>query len=811
VASEARPTPYSPAYLWAVVALGFLAIAESLLRLNQVPLVSQSAQWSLLALLTLVLVSGSASVQIPWANVSISISEAFVFTVVLLYGPVAGTLTVALDCLVISFWIARRRPQLHRALFNIAAPVLSAWCSAHLFFYVSGIDPLALRPLPETTKEYLLFYRILPSLVLFAFTYFGLNSWLIAFAVAHEKGHAPLHVWRTGFIWLSLNYFCGASVAFLWIGLSVGYNHPIKFWFGLVIVPLLLVLYFTFKTTMQRVEDANRHVEQLNNLYLSTIETLAMAIDAKDQITHGHIRRVQMFAVGLAKRVGVADDKLIKAIEAAALLHDMGKLAVPEYILNKPGKLTVTEFEKMKLHASVGADILSAIDFPYPVVPIVRHHHENWDGSGYPKGLKGTDIPIGARILSVVDCFDALTSDRPYRPRLSDDDAIRILVERRGTMYDPLVVDTFLRVHTDIAPQIAPATASGHILRKMGGSVRSIALVEKPSRLDEIAASADEMLTLYELARGLAGQASIADTGDIIAKHLRRLVPSALCVFYLYDPVGDELEAKHVMGDAASTVRGLKIPLAQRLSGWVAANRQTIINSDPTLDLGDVARRVTPRLRSCLSTPLLSGETLVGVLTLYSTTADGYTEDHRRIVEAVARQIGHTFQSAEGFDKAARRDSLTGLPNLNHLEDLLESVSVGTGVPASLLLIEVLGVKQIRVLNGRSIGDRVLRQVVKHARAALRVGDILFRYGSDGFVALLNDADAETASAVARRIGDDIRERPLPVRGGTPITIEAQVTCVSAPRDGRSLRALMSAARGLSATAPPEPDDPTVH
>src|SRR5207342_2128121 len=234
------------------------------------------------------------------------------------------------------------------------------------------------------------------------------------------------------------NYFAGASIAFLF----VGYNRRIDIGYIGVIVPLLLVLYFTFKTTISRVEDADRHLEQLNRLYLSTIETLAMANDAKDQVTHGHIRRVQAQATRLAKAVGVRDDNLLKAIEAAALLHDMGKLAVPEYILNKPGKLTPAEFDKMKLHASVGADILSGIAFPYPVVPIVRHHHENWDGSGYPSGLSGTAIPIGARILAVVHCFDALTSDRPYRPRLPDEEALRILSERRGTMYDPLMVDT---------------------------------------------------------------------------------------------------------------------------------------------------------------------------------------------------------------------------------------------------------------------------------------------------------------------------------------------------------------------------------
>ena len=242
------------------------------------------SQWLLLAGLTLI--SGSASVKLPSAHVSISISEAFVFTAVLLYGPAAGTLTVALDGLVISFWIAKRRPEPVRALINITAPALSAWCSAELFFRISGIAPLV--DSPATLNE------ILPALVVFALTYFALNSWLIALIIGFEKRRNPFDIWRRSFLWLSLNYFCGASLAVL----LVGYNRAIDLRFVGVVVPLLLVLYFTFKTSMQRVEDANRHVEQLNTLYLSTIETLAMAIDAKDQITHGHIRRVQTYAVG---------------------------------------------------------------------------------------------------------------------------------------------------------------------------------------------------------------------------------------------------------------------------------------------------------------------------------------------------------------------------------------------------------------------------------------------------------------------------------------------------------------------------------
>jgi putative nucleotidyltransferase with HDIG domain len=206
---------------------------------------------------------------------------------------------------------------------------------------------------------------------------------------------------------------------------------------------------------------------------------LAAAIDAKDQVTHGHIRRVQRYAVDLAKSLGVRDELQLRAIQAAAVLHDTGKIAVPEAILNKPGPLDVAEFAIMKQHATVGADIISSINFPYPVEPIVRHHHENWDGTGYPSGLVGTDIPIGARILAVVDCFDALTSDRPYRLRMTDTEALKIIVDRRGRMYDPLVVDAFLAMYpglrageADEADADASGTAEGiraaELLRSTG-------------------------------------------------------------------------------------------------------------------------------------------------------------------------------------------------------------------------------------------------------------------------------------------------------------------------------------------------------
>lgn len=609
-------SPLGRAFVSIVIVVGFLVIAESLLQLYSAPI---GPQWLLLALLTLI--SGSASVELPHSNVTISISEAFVFAAVLLYGPAAGTLTVALDGLVISFWIAKRRPEPGRALFNVAAPALSAWFSAQLFFAVSGIAPLS--------QSAASLNQILPSLVLFALVYFTLNSWLIAFRIALDRRTNPFEVWRSSFMWLSLNYFCGASVAVL----LVGNNRTIDLRFVGVVVPLLLVLYFTFKTSMERVEDAYKHVGQINTLYLSTIETLAMAIDAKDQITHGHIRRVQTYAVGLAKRIGVNDEKLIKAIEAAALLHDTGKLAIPEYILNKPGKLSPIEFDKMKQHASIGADILSAIDFPYPVVPIVRHHHENWDGTGYPQGLKGTDIPIGARILSVVDCFDALTSDRPYRPRVSDDAALQVLRDRRGSMYDPLIVDTFARVHLEIAPIALTDGLPRHVLNEITTGTQ-IAANQRCSTVDVMTTPSEEDRSRF---RSNVFEQTIGMHENEIVAAIREVIRFSLGVLFLNDVATNELEAAYAFGDSSEFVRRLRIPLGQRLSGWVAVNRQTIVNSDPVLDLGDIARAAG--LRVCLSTPLISKDySILGVLTLYSTAADGFTDTDRSAIEVFAQQ-----------------------------------------------------------------------------------------------------------------------------------------------------------------------------
>ncbi len=421
--------PKAQLYVVAVSAAGFAVLFDCISSLLRHPI---GSDWLILAGLTLF--SGFFTIKVPKLQARLSVSETFVFASVLLFGTCAGTLTVALDILVASLRFRHRSREPIRVVFNVCAAAVSIWAAGHIFFGLSGISPIseAAARLPEF---------FLPLIAL-ATSYFVFNSVFVALALALERTTNAFTIWKNNFLWLSVNYFGGASVA----ALLVSYTQTVDLTVLGIIGPLLIISYLTFKTSFSRIDDASRHVEEVNRLYLSTIETLATAIDAKDQVTHGHIRRVQRHTLALARELGLKDENQLKALEAAALLHDTGKLVVPEHILNKPGRLSAGEFERMKLHAAAGADILSAISFPYPVVPIVRHHHENWDGSGYPDGLRGTDIPIGARILAVIDCFDALTSDRPYRRRLSDREAMDILLQRRGTMYDPLIVDTFAAV-----------------------------------------------------------------------------------------------------------------------------------------------------------------------------------------------------------------------------------------------------------------------------------------------------------------------------------------------------------------------------
>ncbi len=594
----------------------------------------------------LTLVSGRFTLKIPSVDAYCSPSEMFTFMNVLLFGPEAGAITLAADSLLLA-WQRKLTPA--QTLFNFANLALSVWIAGTVFFRTAGIDPLLRTNIDPSSG-------LIVPLALLAASYYVVNSGLTATAIAFARQRPLVEVWRTHFLWLGPGYAAGVCVALL----LVVALHQVHFSVLALIPPLLLLFYVTMRASFGRVEDAKGHVDALNRLYLSTVETLATAIDAKDEVTHGHIRRVQIAAVALAREMGVTDPATIQALEAAALLHDTGKIAVPEHILNKPGKLTPAEFDKMKLHAPIGAEILSAIDFPYPVVPIVRHHHENWDGTGYPDRIAGGAIPIGARILSVVDCFDALTSDRPYRRRMSNADAIAILVQRRGTMYDPAVVDAFVRNHE----RIMPAAESGqHPVSRTLGAARAAQKdqLEPSPAAEQDPLMSSELLAVASLARAVSGEAGIADVGALTFMMMRPVLPCASMALFVYDEKEDAITAQYAAGTHAGEIRGTRLALGSGVAGWAAANRRFVLNADPAIDLGASVATATPPLRSSLSMPLAHEGTLVAVVSLYAASTDAFTDDHARLLTLLAPSLATSIAALpkpEAWTQEARRPAV---------------------------------------------------------------------------------------------------------------------------------------------------------
>ena len=618
-------------YLAAVVGSGAAVLALAVSAAVRTP---QPLGW--LTLVALAMIAGSFRLNIG-AVATISIADTFFITTALLFGPGPAALAIAAGGCV-NTW--RRKAPWRQLAFNTAAPAISIWIAAQVFFLVAGVPPLSYGDAPLNS--------IIFPLMWATGLYFLLNSGLVATAVGLDTRQSPLVVWRQHFCWLGLSYLAAGSAAFCLVLLV----QKISLGAVAVVMPLIAVFYLTFRASFGRVEDAQRHLGDLDRLYLSTIETLAMAIDAKDDVTHSHVRRVQAYALGLAQALGVSDEKEIKAIKASALLHDTGKLAVPEHILNKPGKLTASEFEQMKRHVDVGADILSLVDFPYPVVPIVRCHHENWDGSGYPRGVKGVDIPIGARILSVVDCYDALTSDRPYRRAMTPEAALDILRERRGTMYDPRVVDTFVAVYRSIEVGEGETPAQREVMSRISASriepVQGIEAVGSPG------GASKEVLAFVSLSRIASGDCTQADVLALSSSLLADLMPEVTGAWFLLDPGRVRLTVTDAFGPAAGALRGMHILVGQRLTGWVAATRQAIVNSHAALDLAGVDLKGLS-LTSCMSVPL-TGDGLMGVLTLYSDHADAFDENRGRLVQMIAPHIAAAIQAA------SRTNSSAGLP-----------------------------------------------------------------------------------------------------------------------------------------------------
>ena len=387
----------------------------------------------------------------------------------------------------------------------------------------------------------------------------------------------------------------------------------------------------------------------------------------------------------------------------------------------------------MKLHASIGADILSSIEFPYPVVPIVRHHHENWDGSGYPTGLSGIDIPIGARILSVVDCFDALTSDRPYRPRLSSEAATKILLDRRSSMYDPMVVDAFIKLQPVL------------FRRRKVDRPRPLLQLERIPRLadprDPLPWASDfgDEVSLFRVYQILADATDRPwqDTADLVLHRLSCVIPFDSAVVLTYDSTIDELVCETVQGNSLAALKGRKLKVGQGLSGWVAAHKRTVVNSPGALDSDDGPSAILKEYLSSMSAPIMKGDNLVGVVTLYPLRPEAFMRRHAEIIEGVASHLAPILRRRRSVGQSSLLLQ-AGQLAAPHLDQYSRQFLERRSSNGLFLLV-------LRVASSIDATHWTLSHMVGEIYANLRGGDLVFVCDEHTFVCLIADGDGVSA------------------------------------------------------------------
>jgi diguanylate cyclase (GGDEF)-like protein/putative nucleotidyltransferase with HDIG domain len=728
------------------------------------------------------------SLPLTTGGSTMSISYAVDFAALLLLGRAETMLVAAGSAFSQCHINNRERNPLYRTLFSIASLVLT----------VEGAG-LTMARLADMGGQGAIAPVVRP-LVGAATAYFVLNTCLIATAVALSTRERVSTTWQTNFLWSAPGYFIGALMAACAASLI---THA-GYWLSVLTLAPVYATYQTYKVYMGRIEDEQRHVRQTSDLHLATIEALARAIDAKDQMAHSHIRRVQTFAAGLARAIGLSASDT-QGVKTAALLHDIGKLAIPEHILSKPGPLSDEEFQKIRIHPQIGAEIIAGVPFPYPVTPLILSHHERWDGNGYPNGLAGEAIPIGARILAIVDYYDAVTSERPYHRALSHEAGLRLLQEEAGRALDPQLVQTFIDIFPALMEEARAAEAvafpsSGREAVRRGEPVGPGPLEGAPSAFENIALAHREIYALYEIAQSMGTSLSVADTMALISSKLRKIVPWSGCALFLQGPRTGTLACRYAVGIDAARLVNAVVPIGSGLAGWVAENRRTLVNGDPRVAFEAAGVSTDTELRSAIVCPLFIGDMLIGCLSLYHTRANAYHEDHRRLLERIAEQAGPVIHNSIVFEQTQEdslTDPLTSLPNRRSMFSYLTRELARCDRAKEQMALIVMDIDEFKAINdtyGHHVGDRALRQVAAVLQEGLRSYDLCVRYAGDEFIAVIPECSWEQAEAKRVELQQRVAEIEMEVLAGRRIRLGASAGAAVFPHDGRTYEALIAEA-----------------
>jgi diguanylate cyclase (GGDEF)-like protein/putative nucleotidyltransferase with HDIG domain len=601
--------------------------------------------------------------------------------------------------------------------------------------------------------------------------------------------------------------------------------------FALVLACAVVGLaYFAWEShnlTRQRADEKQRRIDELQQsqkrlggLYVATIKSLALAIDAKDQYTHQHILRVQKYATAVAEKLGLTGDAY-EAVSTGALLHDIGKLGVPEHVLMKPGRLTEEEFAKVKKHPTIGEAILDPVDFPWPVHPIVKHHHERWDGTGYPSGLKGAQTPIGARILAVADVYDALTSNRSYRNAWTHERAIEEIKGLRGSHFDPAIVDAFLdvieRVVKEMAregygPLAATSTQRKKISRKADQAAR------------DIRRASSELWALYEVSQTLSSSVGLQETLTILSNKLEALLPGTACLILMKHEREDALMVRAAVGLNREFFEGCRT-IGFACPSLIAARKcETYLGDYEPDDLmvNTVSTSEWIKLKAALIVPVVHQGEVLGTINLYSPNLNAFGPDDRQLLEAISARAAMAMYNGILFDRTrsqSNTDPLTGLYNVRYLTGYIDERCRGAmsatsdsderceipdsddlvqraGDRFALLCLDLDSFKPINDNFGHQKGDQVLRELSTIFRKTVREHDILSRYGGDEFLVILQDSGQKEAEMMVQRLQMAVERYDPglnhPKLGALKVGASIGYACF--PHDGQSFASLLSVA-----------------
>ncbi len=738
-------------------------------------------RWTSIPLFSIFLVgfvvSSELKVRVPGIQGTMSASQLFVFLAIV--GLSRGE-ALALGCigaLVQTVWSAKSRPTLIQTAFNFANMALSVAVAYALFH-------LELPGHPEV--------HLATRLVGSATAFFLVNTLLVSGVIALTERKSPLRVWVDGFMW-SFGYYliaAGVAVTLTLLGSEGNWQVPV------VAIPVLFAIYYSYRQHLNRLEGDKKHAEENAALHLRIIEALAAAIEAKDTTTHDHLERVQVYAMELGRKLKL-DPQGLRALQAASLLHDIGKLAVPEHIISKPGKLTREEFEKMKIHPVVGAAILERVGFPYPVVPIVRHHHEKWDGSGYPDGLRGEEIPIGARILSVVDCLDALASDRQYRRALPPEEVMSKIATGAGTAFDPAVVEVLAANYQHLEEKVRQGAqvhqkleTNIHVAR--GHSPAAGLAVSNPERrngaaggapgrngaLDALARAREELAFAARLCLDPGSDIGLEAFLMVLDDRLRGLLRHDAMAVYLVS--GGCVVPWYVRGTDAALFAELRIPLGKGISGWVVHHGQPMLNGNPAVEsayLSNPARSTS--LRSAVSVPLPGVGGKIGALTLYHRRPDAFAAGDRQVLAAIAGKVARVMERVCPEERARILAPAPSDGTRRLIQCLDASLTRRPRNPVSVVAVEAPEAR-----------GRVLQEIEDGLRVLAGEGGGCARTGTSAWIAALPGSDALEAHRLVAELAAALGARHQ--ENGNHGAIALHCGIATAEGDNTALEALIA-------------------